>query len=87
MEFIGLLVVNDIDNWIGMYFEHCLDTFYEDITISENYLFFNTNKMNKIGTFLFIMVWSVSNVIWYIFDSAYNKGICENIDTQYENLQ
>ena len=30
MEFIGLLVINDIDNWFGMAFEYYLDTFYEE---------------------------------------------------------
>ena len=36
--------------------------------------------MNKIGIFLFIMVWSVSNIIAYSFEVAIKKGINTKID-------
>jgi hypothetical protein len=38
MEFLGILVIGDIDNWIGMFFEYVLQTFYDDLIKVEDYL-------------------------------------------------
>ena len=61
MEFLGLLVVNDIDNWIGMIYEFFLDTFYEELMQNESYLIFQTSKLNKVCVFIYM------TLLWVVF--------------------
>jgi hypothetical protein len=43
IEFVGLLVLVEIDNWAGNLFEVHLDNYYPSILHSNKYLVFKTN--------------------------------------------
>ena len=41
MDFVALIVITEMDNWYGIFFEIFLDAFYQESTIEDpNYLDF-----------------------------------------------
>ena len=60
MDFVSLVVVTEIDNWFGAYFEILLDAFYQEETIDNpKYLEFETDSLSKVSSFF----WVISNTL------------------------
>ena len=57
MDFVSLVVITDIDNWIGSFFEILLDAFYQDDTLENpKYLDFDTDSLSKVSSFFCVML-------------------------------
>ena len=56
MDFLGFLVISDIDNWLGVFFEYCYDSIVNtNLAKEENYLVFSTDKFVRRITFSYII--------------------------------
>ena len=56
MDFVSLVVITDIDNWIGSFFEILLDAFYQDDTLENpKYLDFDTDSLSKVSSFFWVL--------------------------------
>ena len=55
IEFIGLIVVLEMDNWAAAIFEVHLDNYYHEIKQQSKYLTFETSQNNKNSAYIFTM--------------------------------
>lgn len=57
MDFLGLLVITEIDNWYGFFFEIILDAFYKKETImNPEYLQFTTDSISQASCCIYILI-------------------------------
>ena len=56
MDFLGLIVITEIDNWYGMFFEIILDAFYKKETVmNPEYLQFKTDSISQASCCIYIL--------------------------------
>ena len=55
-EFLAILVILDIDNWFGRFFEIHLNNFYEKITGKSNYMTFKTTQETKNTIYKYVLL-------------------------------
>ena len=82
MDFVSLVVITDIDNWVGSFFENFLDAFCQEETLDNpKYQDFKTDSLSKVSSFL----WVILNFLPITAMSAF--GFYGNIEKLCPNLE
>ena len=81
MNFAGLLVLTEIDNWAGMMFEMYLEAFHDDVINTEDYLVFKTDTKVRVGSYYHTMILIILNLALTVFTSITKYVVfCPNMD-------
>ena len=81
MNFAGLVVLVEIDNWAGMVFELYLEVFHDDILNRDDYLVFKSDSEVKVASYSHTMSLII---VWFVTATAQSAtklvAYCPNID-------
>lgn len=87
MDFVSLVVITDIDNWFGAFFELLLDAIYQEETIDNpEYLDFQTDSLSKVSSFFWV-IFNITIVIALTSTGVYRflKKMCPNLEYYQQN--
>ena len=82
-EFLALLVILDIDNWFGRFFEIHLNNYYDKVTRKSNYMTFKTTQETKNTMYEYLLVFVALIATVHSAEISFSKNLCDNFDNHY----
>ena len=87
MNFAGLVVITEIDNWVGQIFELYIKAFHEEILKIDEYLEFKTDNEAKIASYYqAILIASIMSALAISLSVLNIELNCSNMDKMRQNI-
>ena len=81
MNFAGLIVITEIDNWAGETFELYIEAFHDETLKMEDYLEFKSDNKARVASYYQMIVIATLMLLQLVFNSVEKLRVfCPNIE-------